>query len=144
MTPLRFEAFARRIIETLSHPYEVDQHKLYVGASIGLAVGPRDGRTAEMLIRSADLALYRSKDVGGGQVHVYEPELHVQAEERRVLEMALRTAVEKGEMHLAYQPVVDAGTGSLTGFEALLRWNSPDLRQRLPGEVHPARGRGAG
>ena len=119
------EAFARRIIETLSHPYDVDQHKLYVGASIGLAVGPRDGRTAEMLIRSADLALYRSKDVGGGQVHVYEPELHVQAEERRVLEMALRTAVEKGEMHLAYQPVVDAGTGSLTGFEALLRWNSP-------------------
>ena len=119
------EAFARRIIETLSHPYEVDQHKLYVGASIGLAVGPRDGRTAEMLIRSADLALYRSKDVGGGQVHVYEPELHVQAEERRVLEMALRTAVEKGEMHLAYQPVVDAGTGSLMGFEALLRWNSP-------------------
>ncbi len=119
------EAFARHIIDTLSQPYEVDQHKLYVGASIGLAVGPRDGRTAEMLIRSADLALYRSKDGGGGLVHVYEPELHVQAEERRVLEMALRTALEKGEMHLAYQPVVDAGTGSLMGFEALLRWNSP-------------------
>jgi predicted signal transduction protein with EAL and GGDEF domain len=105
----------------------VDQHTLHVGTSVGVAIGPRDGRTAEMLIRSADLALYRSKDAGGGVFHAYEPQLHAQAEERRVLEMALRTALERGEMHLNYQPVVDAGTGSLTGFEALLRWTSPDL-----------------
>jgi diguanylate cyclase (GGDEF)-like protein/PAS domain S-box-containing protein len=130
----RIEALARRIIETLSQPYEVDQHTLYIGASVGLAVGPRDGRTAEMLIRSADLALYRAKDAGRGVYHAYEPELHVRAEERRVLEMALRQAIEKGELHLHYQPVVDAGTGGLKGFEALLRWQNAQF-----GNVSPAK-----
>ena len=128
------EALARRIIDALSQPYEIDAHTLYIGASVGLAIGPRDGRTAEMLIRSADLALYRAKDAGRGVYHAYEPELHVQAEERRVLEMALRQALEKDEMHLHYQPVVDAGTGRLTGFEALLRWTNPDF-----GAVSPAK-----
>ncbi len=131
------EALARRIIEELSRPYEVDAHTLYIGASVGLAVGPRDGRTAEMLIRSADLALYRAKDAGRGVFHVYEPELHVQAEERRVLEMALRQALEKGEMHLHYQPVVDAGTGNLKGFEALLRWQNPQFGNVSPVKFIP-------
>ncbi|WP_230632633.1 putative bifunctional diguanylate cyclase/phosphodiesterase [Sphingomonas sp. Leaf37] len=130
----KVEGLARRIIETLSRPYEVDAHTLYIGASVGLAIGPRDGRTAEMLIRSADLALYRAKDAGRGVYHAYEPELHVQAEERRVLEMALRQALDNGEMHLHYQPVVDAGTGGLKGFEALLRWQSPQF-----GNVSPAK-----
>lgn len=130
----RVERLAREIIESLSLPYEVDQHTLYIGASVGLAQGPRDGRTAEMLIRSADLALYRSKDQGGGNFHCYEPQLHVQAEERRVLEIALRQALEKGELHLAYQPVVTADSGALSGFEALLRWTHPEH-----GVVSPAK-----
>src|SRR3546814_15092412 len=75
-----------------------------------------------MLIRAADLALYRTKDGGGGGFHIYEPQLHLQAEERRVLEMALRKALQNDEMHLQYQPVVDSETGRLPGFEALLRW----------------------
>ncbi|MET0246896.1 MAG: EAL domain-containing protein [Sphingomonas sp.] len=128
------ERLARTIIDTLSRPYEVDQHTLYIGASIGLARGPRDGRTAETLIRSADLALYRSKDAGGGVFHAYEPQLHLAAEERRVLEIALRNAVGNDEMHLQYQPVVDADSGKLTGFEALLRWTHPEL-----GPVSPAK-----
>ena len=131
------ERSAHRIIETLSRSYEVDQQTLHIGASVGLAIGPRDGRTAEMLIRSADLALYRSKDAGGGVFHAYEPKLHAQAEERRVLEMALRGALEKGEMHLAYQPVVDAHTGQLTGFEALLRWQSPEFGSVSPVKFIP-------
>ncbi|MDF7775929.1 EAL domain-containing protein [Sphingomonas sp. AOB5] len=128
------ERLAHTIIDSLSLPYEVDHHTLYIGASIGLATGPRDGRTAETLIRSADLALYRSKDAGGGVFHAYEPQLHMAAEERRVLEIALRSAVENGEMHLNYQPVVDAATGTLTGFEALLRWVHPEF-----GNVSPAK-----
>ncbi len=131
------ETLAQRIIESLSLPYELDAHTLYIGASVGLAIGPRDGRTAEMLIRSADLALYRAKDAGRGVFRTYEPELHVQAEERRVLEMALRSAVEKSEMHLAYQPVVDAGTGNLRGFEALLRWTSPEFGNVSPDKFIP-------
>ncbi len=131
------ERLAKRIIATLSEPYDVDQHTLYIGASVGVAVGPRDGRTPEMLIRSADLALYRSKDAGGGTFHLYEPQLHLRAEERRVLEMALRSALEKNEMHLMYQPVVDARSGSLTGFEALLRWTHPELGPISPAKFIP-------
>ncbi|WP_375428316.1 putative bifunctional diguanylate cyclase/phosphodiesterase [uncultured Sphingomonas sp.] len=135
--PVAVERTAERIIQTLSRPYEVDQHTLYIGASVGLAFGPRDGRTAEMLIRSADLALYRSKDAGGGTYHVYEPQLHVEAEERRRLEVALRGALEKGEMHLNYQPVVDAETAKLTGFEALLRWTHPEYGPISPVKFVP-------
>jgi diguanylate cyclase (GGDEF)-like protein/PAS domain S-box-containing protein len=131
------EKLAVAIIETLSRPYEVDQNTLYIGASVGVAVGPRDGRTAEMLIRSADLALYRTKDGGGAGFHLYEPQLHVQAEERRVLEMALRSALKNDEMHLQYQPVVDAETGSLTGFEALLRWANPEFGNIPPDKFVP-------
>jgi diguanylate cyclase (GGDEF)-like protein/PAS domain S-box-containing protein len=130
----RVEQLAVAIIDSLSEPYEVDQHTLYIGASVGVAMGPRDGRTAEMLIRSADLALYRSKDRGGGHFHIYDPQLHAQAEERRVLEIALRQALENGELHLQYQPVVAADTGALSGFEALLRWTHPEH-----GAVSPAK-----
>lgn len=135
--PAAVERLAQTIIATLSQPYEVDQHTLFIGASVGVAIGPRDGRTPEMLIRSADLALYRSKDAGGGVFHAYEPQLHLQAEERRVLEMALRGALEKDELHLLYQPVVDGRTGSLTGFEALLRWTHAELGPISPAKFIP-------
>ncbi|MGJ3646941.1 putative bifunctional diguanylate cyclase/phosphodiesterase [Sphingomonas sp. GlSt437] len=133
----RLERLATNIIESVSRPYEIDQHRLYIGASLGVAVGPRDGRTAEMLVRSADLALYRSKDAGGGVFHLYEPQLHMQAEERRVLEIALREAVRKGEMHLNYQPVVSAEAGALASFEALLRWTHPELGPISPAKFIP-------
>ncbi len=122
----RVELLARSIIERLSEPYRVDEQLLYVGASIGSAVGPRDGRSVEELMRNADLALYRSKDVGGGEHFEYEPSLHASAEERRQLEFALRGALKKDELLLHYQPVVDANTEQLVGFEALVRWNSPE------------------
>jgi len=134
---IRIERLAQRIIDTLSKPYDVDQHTLYIGASVGLAIGPRDGRTAEMLIRSADLALYRAKDSGGGLFYAYDPQLHLAAEERRVLEVALRDAIKNNEMHLNYQPVVDAGSGALTGFEALLRWTHPEHGSISPAKFVP-------
>ncbi len=132
--PQRLAKFSQNIIDTLSRPYEVDQHTLYIGASVGTATGPRDGRTVETLIRSADLALYRSKDVGGGAVHCYEPQLHVHAEERRVIEIALRKALERNEFEVHYQPVVNAESGAVESFEALLRWTNPEL-----GPVSPAK-----
>jgi len=130
----KLQRLARNIIETLSKPYEVDHHTLYIGASVGTAIGPRDGASVEMLMRSADLALYRSKDEGGGAHSSYEPQLYAQAQERRDLEIALREALEKNQFHIHYQPVVCADGSAIEGFEALLRWQHPEL-----GNVDPAR-----
>ena len=130
----RLTRLAHKIIEEISRPYEVDQHTIYIGASVGIATGPRDGRTVETLIRSADLALYRSKDQGGSIFHAYEPQLHTHAEERRVVEIALRKALERNEFEVYYQPVVNAQSGTIESFEALLRWHNPEL-----GNVSPAK-----
>ncbi len=132
--PAKLARLAQTIIDEISKPYEVDQHTIYIGASVGTATGPRDGRTVEMLIRSADLALYRSKDRGGSAHHAYEPQLHTHAEERRVIEIALRKALERNEFQVHYQPVVHAQTGTVESFEALLRWHNADL-----GHVSPAK-----
>jgi diguanylate cyclase (GGDEF)-like protein/PAS domain S-box-containing protein len=123
----RVDKVAHSIIEQLSRPYEVEHHTLYVGASVGSAVGPRDGQTVETLMRNADLALYRAKDEGGSVHCVYEPSLHANAEERRQLEFALRRALESNELYLNYQPVVDARSEAIMGFEALLRWKNAEL-----------------
>ena len=130
----RFNMLAKEIIDTLSRPYEVGENTLFIGASVGTALGPSDGDTVETLMRSADLALYRSKDDGGGRHNCYEPRLHSTAEERRVMEMALRKALERDEFSLAFQPVVGVDSEAIMGFEALLRWNSQDF-----GPVSPAK-----
>ncbi|WP_404480817.1 putative bifunctional diguanylate cyclase/phosphodiesterase [Novosphingobium sp. BL-52-GroH] len=128
------EDVARRVIDRLSQPYEIDHHTLFVGASIGSAIGPRDGASVETLMRNADLALYRSKDMGGNMHRTYEPSLHAHAEERRKLEFSLRRALERNEFHVVYQPVVDAQTEGVVSFEALLRWNNAEH-----GPVSPAK-----
>ena len=122
----RVRAIANTVIEHLSAPYNVDNHTLYVGASVGSALGPRDGATVETLMRNADLALYRAKDEGGSVHFAYEPSLHADAEERRRLELSLRQAMKREELALQYQPVVDAQTEAVVSFEALLRWHSRD------------------
>ncbi len=120
------ERLAQSVIDELSHPYKVDHHTLYVGASVGSAVGPRDGNSVEELMRNADLALYRAKDEGGGEHFQFEPFLHASADERRQLEASLREALKNDEFVLHYQPVVGATDEDIVSFEALLRWNSKD------------------
>ncbi|MEE9435004.1 MAG: EAL domain-containing protein [Sphingorhabdus sp.] len=125
----------KRIIEALSRPYTVDQNTLYIGASIGSAIGPQDGRTVELLMRSADLALYRSKDEGGNSHNNYQHKLHANAEERRVMEFELRNALAKEQLHVEYQPLVASSSDhTLLGFETLLRWKNPKF-----GNVSPAK-----
>ncbi|QLC24718.1 EAL domain-containing protein [Parasphingopyxis algicola] len=123
---------AREIIVRLSEGYTVEDQLLHIGASVGSAVYPKDGGTAAALLRKADLALYRAKGSGRGTHSPYEPALLHKAEERRAIESALREAIEKGELHLVYQPVVTLASREIAGFEALLRWTSPTL-----GEVPP-------
>jgi diguanylate cyclase (GGDEF)-like protein/PAS domain S-box-containing protein len=133
----RIARIADAVIDALSQPYEVDHHKLYIGASVGSAICPKDGNTVEMLMRNADLALYRAKDEGGGQQCPYEPSLHANAEERRKLEVALRHAIGNEEFRLNFQPVVGAHSEELVSFEALLRWHSEEHGLVSPGKFIP-------
>mgnify|MGYP002654728996 CR=1 FL=1 len=128
---------ARRVIDRLSEPYQVEHHTLYVGASVGSAVGPRDGNSVEEMMRNADLALYRAKDLGGGEHCRFEQELHASAEERRSLEASLRKALGRDEMVLHYQPVVDSHSENVVSFEALVRWNSAEHGFVSPGKFIP-------
>ncbi|MEL7217963.1 MAG: EAL domain-containing protein, partial [Pseudomonadota bacterium] len=135
--PEMVRRIANDVIEALTEPYQVDQHTLYVGACVGSAIGPRDGRTVEELMRNADLALYRAKDIGGGEHFRFEQSLHASAEERRQLEVSLRKALPRDELLLHYQPVVDASSENIVSFEALVRWDSADHGFVSPGKFIP-------
>jgi diguanylate cyclase (GGDEF)-like protein len=124
---------AERIIKSLSHPYMVDGSRCIIGASVGVAVSPFDGQSSEDLIRNADLALYAAKGGGRGRFRFYSSDLLQAAEDRRILEEDLRDALDKGQIWLAYQPVVNAQTNMVSGFEALIRWNHPER-----GAISPA------
>ena len=104
---------ARRVISDLSQPYSINGSAISIGCSIGVAIAPSDGSDAETLVRNADLALYRAKDDGRGVHRRYEPSLHAHAEHRRRIEIALRDALERGELSLVYQPIVEAAHGRI-------------------------------
>jgi diguanylate cyclase (GGDEF)-like protein len=121
----RLAALADRIIARVSAPYAVRGHNITIGTSIGIAIS-RPGRTlADGLIKQADLALYAAKRAGRGTYRFFEAEMDAQETERRILGNDLRLAIAKGQLQLAFQPVVDAATEDLIGFEALLRWAHP-------------------
>jgi diguanylate cyclase (GGDEF)-like protein len=124
---------AADIIAVLSQPYWVEGSRCIVGASIGVAVAPVDGSSRAELIRNADLALYASKSGGRGRFRFFSSDLLRAAEDKRALEEDLRDALSRGEISLAYQPVVSAATNSITGVEALMRWDHPDR-----GPISPA------
>ncbi|WP_429275173.1 EAL domain-containing protein [Novosphingobium gossypii] len=125
---------ARRIIENLSQPYTIEGARVVIGASVGIALCPDDGMTADALIRNADLALYAAKGGGRGRHHFYDEDLHSDAKERQQLEQDLRDAIANGALELHYQPQVRTTSEAITGFEALLRWNHP-----VHGYISPAK-----
>jgi diguanylate cyclase (GGDEF)-like protein len=131
------EQMCLALVGALQGPFLYHDQRLFVGASIGVAVGPRDGDTVEDLVRNADLALYRAKAGAGNDICFYEPSLHAISEERRRIEVALRGAAEAGELSLNYQPLVNAASGQIESFEALLRWNSAELGQVSPAKFIP-------
>ncbi|MBV8615025.1 MAG: diguanylate cyclase, partial [Acetobacteraceae bacterium] len=128
---------ARRLVEALSLPCEVEGHQVLAGASVGIAVAPRDGSCPDTLLKNADLALYRAKADGRAAWRFFEPEMDARTQGRRRLELGLRHAVAEGEFELHYQPVVDPRTRRPTGFEALLRWNRPGCGVVSPTEFVP-------
>jgi diguanylate cyclase (GGDEF)-like protein len=128
---------AREVIEVLSRPYQVADNLLHIGASVGSAMFPNDGRSSTALLRKADLALYQAKQSGRGLHAPYAPALLQKAEERQAIETALRGAIKNGEFALAYQPVTTLATQEIAGFEALIRWTSPTLGAVPPNKFIP-------
>jgi diguanylate cyclase (GGDEF)-like protein len=128
---------ARRIVETLSAPYELDGHHVMIGASLGISVAPGDGVTCERLLKNADVALYRAKSDGRGTWRFFEPEMDARLQARRKLELDLRDALAKGQFDLYYQPIYDLQLNRVSGFEALLRWRHPTRGFVSPAEFIP-------
>lgn len=117
---------AQQIIERLSEPFTVLGSQCAIGASIGIAVAPHDGEDPESLVRSADLALYASKEAGRGRFRFYSSDLHVEAMRRRRIEEDLRDALARGEISLVYQPQVSEA-GQVTALGAVMRWTHPEI-----------------
>ena len=128
---------AKRLIETLSLPYDLNGHQVTVGTSVGIAVLPDDGDDPDMLLKNADMALYGAKADGRGCFRFFEARMHALMQARRTLEIDLRHALLKGEFELYYQPLMNISTRSVSGFEALLRWNHPERGLVPPADFVP-------
>ncbi len=115
-------AIANELLEIVARPLYYEEFKLEVTVSIGISLFPDDGNTPDELLRNADAAMYAAKARGGNAVSRYSPELRLRAIKGVELERALRQAIEQDQIEVAYQPIVDARTGALAGFEALARW----------------------
>jgi diguanylate cyclase (GGDEF)-like protein len=135
--PRAATSVARRLIDSISAPYEILGHRIIIGASVGISIAPPDGWDADTLIKKADLALYRAKADGRGNWRFFEPGMDARMQERRLLELDLRRALAEHEFVLHYQPLVDLHSRRPTGFEALIRWHHPQRGLVPPGAFIP-------
>ncbi|KYH03631.1 EAL domain-containing protein [Bradyrhizobium sp. DOA1] len=130
-------SLAETIKAALCEPFDLGDHQVTVGASIGIAIAPRDGADSDVILKAADLALYAAKGGGRGAFRFFEPELDQLMHVRRNLEKDMRTALARGEFELHFQPIVRVEGGRTGGYEALLRWHHPERGLVLPGEFIP-------
>ncbi len=123
---------ANKVLLALREPFILAGQTLFIGASIGISLYPRDGTTSELLLQNADTAMYRAKNNGRGTYQFYDPEMTARVLERMTLDGELRRALDAGQFILHYQPQLDLASGAIVGFEALLRWNHPCRGLLLP------------
>jgi len=135
--PSQTDTATERVLACLHPPVTVDHQEFYVGASLGVSIFPRDGYTADALIRNADTAMYQAKRLGRNTVQRYSEQQTESARHRMRLENALRRAVESQRFEVWFQPQVELGSGALTGFEALCRWPDADRGMIPPSEFIP-------
>jgi diguanylate cyclase (GGDEF)-like protein len=130
-------ALAQRVIEGVSEPYEIDGHQVVVGASVGISVSVTDGPSSDLLLRNADLALYRAKSGGRGTLRFFEPEMDAQMQTRRLMESDLRKALVGHEFEVHYQPIVNLQSNEISAFEALIRWQHSERGMVSPAAFIP-------
>ena len=128
---------AQRILEQMAEPMRLANHEVIVTPSIGIAVFPDDGEDDETLLKNADLAMYFAKNSSPNSFQYYQAAMNTAALNRLKVESYLRQAVAREEFTLNYQPQMDLGTGSISGVEALLRWNNEDLGNVSPVDFIP-------
>ncbi len=128
----------KRIFETLSRPIDVEGDDIYISADIGIAIFPHDGDTAEQLLHNAALARQQAKTLlGRNNFHFYSPEINERSTHQLRLQNLLHKALDNGEFFLHYQPKIDAVSDRISGFEALLRWDNPELGLVPPNDFIP-------
>jgi diguanylate cyclase (GGDEF)-like protein len=128
---------AERIVRTMSSPFMVDGHQISIGASVGIAIAPQDGATTDVLMKNADMALYRAKSEGRSTYHFFEKDMDAAIQRRRLLEAGLRNALAGNELRLMFQPLVGLKENRIICFEALLRWNYGERGAVSPVEFIP-------
>lgn len=124
---------AQRMLDALAAPFALDGHTVYVSASIGVALYPEDGATADELLSRADATLHQAKADGRGSLRFFSPEIMLRAKERLSLEAEMRRALERGEFRVHYQPQLHLRERAVTGLEALVRWEHPERGLIAPG-----------
>ena len=129
--------FARRVLSVLTQPFVIEGHQINIGASAGIALAPEDHSAAAPLLRLADIALYRAKSECKGSFRFYEAAMDAALQARRQLEIDLRRALVDEELEVYFQPINDARTGAIRGFEALARWPHPERGMISPAEFIP-------
>ncbi|HWY07772.1 MAG TPA: EAL domain-containing protein [Candidatus Acidoferrales bacterium] len=128
---------AQKLLHSLSAPHLLGGQELHIDGSIGISVYPADGNDAEMLIKSADTAMYHAKECGRNNFQFFTADMNLKSVQRQSLEASLRFALEREEFLLDYQPKVNLETGEITGVEALIRWQQPDRGLVPPAQFVP-------
>ncbi|MDD1449725.1 EAL domain-containing protein [Sphingomonas sp. H160509] len=128
---------AERILEAMRTPLQLSHQSVFPSVSIGIAQSLGRDTSPDDLLRDADIAMYEAKRAGHGDYAIFDPSMHRMAVERLALQTDLRIAVQQGDFHLAYQPIVDPTTGTVSSFEALLRWDHPKLGSIAPSDFIP-------
>ncbi len=135
--PPQAAKLAGQILTLLSHPFQISGTECFIGTSIGLAMYPADGTTAEALLKHADIAMYRAKAAGRGRFVFFEESMNVEQRERALMERELHLAIARNQLSVVYQPRIALHDGRFLGAEALLRWHHPELGWVSPAKFIP-------
>ncbi|MGI0496501.1 EAL domain-containing protein [Limnospira platensis CENA597] len=126
------KAMAQKVLESFSHPFFLPNQEVFINVSIGISWSHLDYQKPEHMLRDADTAMYRAKDLGKGQYHIFDPSMHHNVSEKLQIENDLRRAIKNDEFLVYYQPIIHLKTGKIAGFEALVRWQHPQKQL-----IHP-------